>query len=226
MVMRFRDRNHAGELLAHAMRRRGLPHGTDPVVLGLPRGGVPVARVVARDLRLPLDVFVVRKLGLPGQEELAMGAIASGGVRVLNREVVDALEISSDLLDAVTSVEREELERREGRYRGGRPPVPVSGRAVVLVDDGIATGSTVRAAVIALRRLEPDSIVVAAPVVARVVATALRRVADDLVAVIEPDQLVAVGWWYEDFTPTTDEDVRAVLDEAEAEERAEAPRHA
>jgi predicted phosphoribosyltransferase len=219
--MRFRDRNHAGQLLAQAMRRRGLPRGVDPVVLGLPRGGVPVAQVAARELGLPLDVFVVRKLGLPGQEELAMGAIASGGVRVLNHDVVDALELSSDLIDAVTGLESEELARRELLYRGGRPLVRVTGRTVTLVDDGIATGSTVRAAVVALRRLDPESIIVAAPVVARVIATTLRRIADEVVTVIEPDQLIAVGWWYQDFTPTTDEDVRDIL-----AQREEAPRHA
>jgi len=181
------------------------------VVLALPRGGVPVAYEVARALNAPLDVFVVRKLGLPGQPELAMGAIASGGVQVLNDEVLAAYPVSRAELDAVAQQELEELERRERTYRDGRPLIPIGGRTVILVDDGLATGSTMRAAVLALRRLQPARVVVAVPVGASQTCQALRTVADEVICGFTPEPFRAVGLWYADFTQTTDDEVHQLL---------------
>jgi putative phosphoribosyl transferase len=183
----------------------------DVIVLGLPRGGVPVAAEVARALGAPLDVFLVRKLGLPGQEELAMGAIASGGARVLNEEVVNALGVPERVLEQVTERERAELERRERAFRGDRPPADVRGRVVIVVDDGLATGSTMRAAIAALRTQEPARIVVAVPAAPPQTCEELRPEVDDLVVLLAPHPFHAVGLWYEDFTPTSDEEVRAIL---------------
>ncbi|WP_437855935.1 phosphoribosyltransferase [Sorangium sp. So ce363] len=210
--MLFHDRSDAGERLGaqldHYARR------ADVVVLGLPRGGVPVAFEVARRLGALCDVFVVRKLGVPGQEELAMGAIASGGVRVLNEEVVDALGFTEREIADAELLEREELERREREYRGGRPPLDIHGRVVILVDDGLATGATMRAAVKALRRLSPARIVVAVPVAAPSTCEALQGEADEVVCAVTPEPFVAVGLWYQDFSQTTDEEVRALLERA------------
>jgi predicted phosphoribosyltransferase len=205
----FVDRAEAGELLAEklsAYRDRD-----DVVVLALPRGGVPVAREVARRLRVPLDVYVVRKLGVPGHEELAMGAIATGGVRLLNHDVVDALGIPMHVIDAVAAREQQELERREQAYRGGRGPIALTNKTVILVDDGLATGATMRAAVMAARQQQPARVIVAVPVGAISTCADLAAEADDVVCVRTPDPFVAVGLWYRDFTPTTDHEVRSLL---------------
>jgi len=211
-MMRFRDRTEAGKLLAAKLGRYA--NRADVVVLALPRGGVPVAFEVARALNAPLDLFLVRKLGVPGQEELAMGAIASGGGRVLNEEVVAYLRISDDLINAVAAEEELELERRERAYRGERPMPLLEGRTVILIDDGVATGSTMRAAVAALRQKSPAQIVVAVPTAADSTASELRAEVDDFVAVIEPEEFFAVGQWYENFSQTTDAEVRDLLERA------------
>ena len=210
----FRDRHEAGVALAGLLQ--GFARRNDVVVLGLPRGGVPVAYEVATALHLPLDVFSVRKLGVPGHPELAMGAIASGGVQVLNEEVLDWYRPSADTVDAVARVEMRELDRREHAYRQGRPLALVEGRTVILVDDGLATGSTMRAAVQAVRQLRAGRVVVAAPVGAADTCAALRRVADDVVCVLTPDHFVAVGAWYVDFSETTDDEVRLLLQDVQA----------
>ncbi len=212
--MRFADRLAAGRRLATALA--AYKGQGDVVVLGLPRGGVPVAYEVARALGAPLDVFLVRKLGVPGHEELAMGAIASGGVRVLNEDVLEGLRIPPRVIEDVTDIEAAELERRERAYRGGRPPFDVRGRVVIVVDDGLATGSTMRAAVAALRRLEPARIVVAVPTGASETCAMLRDEADEVVCLTTPDPFHAVGLWYDDFRPTTDDQVRALLAESAA----------
>jgi putative phosphoribosyl transferase len=213
--MLFRDRTEAGQLLAAQLR--AYAHRPDVLVLGLPRGGVPVAHEVAQELHAPLDVFVVRKLGLPGQEELAVGAIASGGARVLNDEVVRALEIPDEAIDSLAAQEQAELERRERVYRGDRPWPDLHGRVVILVDDGLATGSTMRAAVAALRHQEPARIVVAVPVAAPETCQEFRSIADEIVCLQTPDPFYAVGLWYRDFGQTTDEQVRALLDQTTKE---------
>jgi predicted phosphoribosyltransferase len=181
------------------------------VVLALPRGGVPVAREVSRALGVPFDVYVVRKLGVPGHEELAMGAIATGGVRQVNHDVVDALGIPGNVIDAVAEREQRELERRERDYRGASSPLPLTNRTVILVDDGLATGSTMRAAVMAVRQQHPARVIVAVPVGAASTCADLATEADDVVCVRTPDPFVAVGLWYRDFTPTSDLEVRTLL---------------
>jgi putative phosphoribosyl transferase len=183
-----------------------------PVVLGLPRGGVPVAFEVARELGAPFDVFVARKLGLPAQPELAMGAIAEGGARVLNPEVVADAEVSDVALAAVETRERIELERRAALYRGGRAPTDLTDRLVIVVDDGLATGATARAAVEGVRRRGARTIVLAVPIAARETVAALAREVDDIVCVEAPRHLRAVGEWYRDFSPTTDAEVLALLE--------------
>jgi predicted phosphoribosyltransferase len=193
---------------------QGYARRNDVVVLALPRGGVPVAYEVANALHVPLDVFSVRKLGVPGHPELAMGAIASGGVQVLNEDVLAWYRPSADTVDAVARVEMRELDRRERVYREGRPLVLVEGRTVILVDDGLATGSTMRAAVQAVRQLRAARVVVAAPVGAPDTCDVLRRLADDVVCVLTPDRFVAVGAWYRDFSETTDDEVRKLLNPA------------
>ncbi len=209
MTARFSDRVDAGRILARALAAYG---GTpDLLVLALPRGGVPVAFEVARALRAPLDVFVVRKLGMPGHEEYAIGAIASGGVMVVNDEAVQAFGITQAELDAVASEERLELERRERSYRGGRPPPDVRGKTVILVDDGLATGSTMRAAVAALRLEGVRRLVVAVPTGAPETCDEIGALVDDLICAITPEPFQAVGLWYEDFGQTTDEEVRDLL---------------
>jgi putative phosphoribosyl transferase len=208
----FRDRDEAGRLLGHALADK-LGRRDDVLVLGLPRGGVPVAAHAAEALGAPLDVFIVRKLGVPGHEELAMGAIASGGVRILNRDVLDYVAIPAKMIDDVAAREQRELERREREYRGARPPLDVRDKTVIVVDDGLATGSTMRAAVAALRKMEPRAVIVAVPVAARSTCEEFRRdgIGDDIVCLRTPEPFQAVGLWYEDFTQTTDEEVHELL---------------
>jgi putative phosphoribosyl transferase len=208
-VGRFRDRAEAGRLLGE--RLGAYAGSSDVVVLALPRGGVPVAREVARALGAPLEVFLVRKLGFPGQPELAMGAIASGGTRVLNDELVRELRLDDELIEAVAEREEEELRRRELAYRGERPPPDLRGRTVVLVDDGLATGATMRAAVAAVRSREPRRLVVAVPTAPPHALHELRREVDELVWVIAPDPFHAVGLWYDDFREISDDEVRRLL---------------
>jgi putative phosphoribosyl transferase len=205
----YRDRTEAGRVLAE--RLRAYADRPDVIVLALPRGGVPVGYEVARALHAPLDVFIVRKLGVPGHEELAMGAVATGGVRVLNEQVVRALRIPDSVIDAVASWELEELRRRERLYRGDRPPPDVRGKTVILVDDGLATGSTMLAAVRALRQQQPARIVVAVPIAAPDTCELLRAEVDGVVCAVTPEPFYAVGLWYEDFSQTTDEEVRELL---------------
>jgi predicted phosphoribosyltransferase len=205
----YLDRRDAGAQLALRLdqyRGRG-----DVVVLALPRGGVPVAYEVARALEAPLDVFLVRKLGVPGYGELAMGAIASGGVRVLNDDVVSWYRIPSEVIADVARNEQLELERRERAYRDGRPPIELHDRVVILVDDGLATGSTMKAAVEAVRAQRPAKVVVAVPVGAAETCHEFSQVADETVCARAPARFVAVGQWYRDFSQTTDEDVRELL---------------
>jgi len=218
MIERFRDRREAGQVLADTLTAyAGRP---DMLVLALPRGGVPVAYEVARALGAPLDVFLVRKLGVPGHEELAMGAVATGGVRVLNDQVVGALGIPPSVIEAVAAWQQQELARRERLYRGDRPPPDVRGRTVILVDDGLATGSTMRAALAALRRQQPARLVVAVPTAAPETCDELRAEADDVVCATTPEPFHSVGLWYEDFSQTTDEEVRELLERAARGERA------
>jgi putative phosphoribosyl transferase len=205
----FRDRHEAGLALADRLQR--FAHRNDVVVLALPRGGVPVAHEVASALHVPLDVFSVRKLGVPGHPELAMGAIASGGVQVLNEDVLAWYQPSADTVEAVARVEMRELDRRERAYRGGRPLALVEDRTVILVDDGLATGSTMRAAVKAVRQLRAARVVVASPVGAPDTCHAMREIADEVVCVLTPDHFSAVGAWYEDFSETSDDEVRRLL---------------
>jgi putative phosphoribosyl transferase len=205
----FTNRAEAGELLA--ARFSALANRDDVIVLGLPRGGVPVGYEVAKALGVALDVFVVRKLGVPGHEELAMGAIASGDVRLVNHEVVDALGIPESVIDRVAQREQVELERREQLYRGSRPLTPLTNKTVVLVDDGLATGSTMRAAVTAVRHQQPAQIIVAVPVGAPSTCSELSKDADQVVCLRSPEPFVAVGLWYRDFTPTSDAEVRSLL---------------
>lgn len=212
MMMQFRNRVEAGQLLAKRLTKYA--NRPEMLVLALPRGGVPVGYELAQALNAPLDVFVVRKLGVPGHEELAMGAIATGGVRVLNDNVVESLKIPDDVIDAVSAREQRELERRERAYRDDRPAAEVEGRTVILVDDGIATGSTMRAAVKALRQLEAGHIVVATPTAALSTVREMRPDVDEFVAVMTPADFAGVGQWYEDFSQTTDEEVRELLERA------------
>jgi predicted phosphoribosyltransferase len=207
--MLFVDRAEAGRVLAEPLRAyAGRP---DVTVLALPRGGVVVGYEVARALRAPLDVLVVRKLGVPGHSELAMGAIASGGARVLSRDVIAMLGISQAQIDAVAVREQAELERRERAYRADRPAAPLSGRTVLIVDDGLATGATMRAAVRSLRAHAPARIVVAVPVGAPDTCAELRDEADEVVCAHSPESFGAVGPWYDDFSQTSDDEVRELL---------------
>jgi predicted phosphoribosyltransferase len=212
--MLFRDRTDAGRRLAESLG--AYADRPDVLVLALPRGGVPVAYEVAERLKAPLDLFLVRKLGVPGHEELAMGAIASGGVRVTNDHVVSYLRIPGEVIDVVAAEEQRELERRERAYRGGRPPPDVRGKTVILVDDGLATGSTMRAAAAALREQGPARIVVAVPVSAPETCEEFRAEVDEIVCAVTPQPFRGVGMWYEDFSQTTDEEVRELLARAAA----------
>ena len=205
----YADRREAGKDLATRLRHYASRQGA--IVLALPRGGVPVAYELAEALGLPLDVFLVRKLGTPGHRELAMGAIASGGIRVLNDEVVTSLRITDEQIERVSREEEAELERREALYRGTRPAPPLDGRVVILVDDGLATGSSMRAAVRAVRQRGPARVVVAVPVGARETCEDLREMADEVVCARTPHPFSAVGLWYRDFDQTTDEEVRVLL---------------
>jgi len=215
---RFRDRAEAGQLLATKLT--GYANHPDVLVLALPRGGAPVAFEVARALHAPLDVMIVRKLGVPGEEELAMGAIASGGVCVLNDDVVQMLGIPEELIHKVAAHEQQELERRERLYRGDRPAYDVHGRTVILVDDGMATGATMRAAVAAVRQQQPARIVIAVPVAAAATCEEFAAVVDELVCILRPEDFFAVGIWYESFSQTTDEEVRDLLQQARHEQLA------
>ena len=205
----FQDRYDAGRQLAKRLAHYA--HRDDVIVLALPRGGVPVGYEVARELGVPLDVFLVRKLGVPGYEELAMGAIGSGGVRVLNDEAIAELSIPDEIIADATARETKELSRRERLYRGNRPPPAVRGQTVILVDDGLATGSTMRAAVLALRQLAAARLVVAVPIGAPATCQELQSEADEVICAVEPAQFRAVGLWYEDFDQTTDDEVRDLL---------------
>ena len=205
----FADRMDAGRQLARALDA----YRDDPrvTVLGLPRGGVPVAAEVAQALNAPLDVFVVRKLGVPGHEELAMGAVASGGVRVLNAEIVRAAGVDDAVISSVTDRERAAVAAREDAFRSGRRPLDLGGRKVIVVDDGLATGATMRAAVQAIRQLDPVRIVVGVPVGAPETCSVLSREADEVVCLVRPERFYAVGTWYDDFSPTSDDEVRDLL---------------
>ena len=214
--LQFRDRREAGRVLAESLHKYG--GREDVIVLGLPRGGLPVAYEVARALDAPLDVFIVRKLGVPGFEELAMGAIASGGARVLNESVLAQLDDSDEALALVTETETRELERREAEYRDGRPAPELRGKMVILVDDGLATGATMRAAVKALRERGVARCVVAVPVAALETCAEFRGEVDDVICAATPPDFRAVGQFYEDFSQTTDDEVRELLARA-AEER-------
>lgn len=207
---RFPDRQEAGRVLAASLAEYS--GRSDVVVLGLPRGGVPVAAEIARFLHAPLDVFVVRKVGAPMQPELAMGAVATGGVAVVNAEIVRELAISRDDFERVAARERDELERRERSYRGHRPPPDLSGKVAILVDDGLATGATMRAAVEAVRRQGPSRVIVAVPVAAPDTCEQMRTKADEVVCAATPEPFLAVGLWYRDFSQTSDEEVRELLE--------------
>jgi putative phosphoribosyl transferase len=209
----FHDRREAGRLLAAKLA--AYANRLDVLVLALPRGGVPVAFEVARALNAPLDVFIVRKLGVPGHEELAMGAVATGGVRVLNDEIVSVLRIPDYFINEVVAQELQELERRERLYRGDLPPPDVRGRTVILVDDGLATGATMYAAIQALRQQQPARIVVAVPTASPESCEGLRTEVDEVICGITPEPFYAVGFWYEDFSQTADEEVRDLLARSE-----------
>jgi putative phosphoribosyl transferase len=215
----FKDREEAGRILANRLTKYA---DQTPIVLGLPRGGVPVAFEVAKALKAPLDVYVVRKLGVPGHEELAMGAIASGDVRVLNQPVVEDLRISEAAIETETRKEQEELKRRELLYRGKRPPLDVSNRTVVLVDDGIATGSTIKAAIAALKKQKAGRIVVAVPVAPASTIDELKTEVDEVICVSTPEFFYAISLWYDEFPQTSDEEVRELLKKAETKKQAAA----
>ena len=208
----FKNRREAGQRLARRLEQYA--GREDLLVLALPRGGVPVAYEIARSLRAPLDVLVVRKLGVPGHEELAMGAIAGGGIRILHDGVIHDVGLPSAVVDQVTHDEERELLRREEVYRGSRPALPVDGRVVILVDDGLAAGSTMRAAIAAIRRRRPASLIVAVPVAAPETCEELRQEADEIYCDMTPAVFFGVGQWYEDFSQTTDEEVRSLLEQA------------
>ena len=214
---RFRDRIEAGRLLGEELRQRGYAGGTDVIVLALPRGGVPVGYEVAKALHAPLDVFIVRKVGVPGHEELAMGAIASGGVKVVNEDVLDMLRLPRAMFEAAARKELLEVQRREREYRGDRPRPDLKDKTVILVDDGLATGSTMLAAVRAVALMGAERIVVAVPVAAAETCDAFRSEVDDVICAITPQPFHAVGIWYENFEQTSDEEVRELLEKAETE---------
>ena len=207
--MIFRDRTEAGRVLASKLTK--YLNQVNTVILALPRGGVPVAYEIGKELGLPVDIFVVRKLGVPGHEELAMGAIASGGVRHINRDVVDQLRIDSETIDVASRREQKEIERRERLYRSQRPSVDVRNKTVILVDDGLATGSTMRAAIAALRQHRPARIVVAVPTAAPQTCSEIADEVDEIICAATPETFYAVGQWYQEFSQTTDDEVRELL---------------
>jgi predicted phosphoribosyltransferase len=217
MLRRFEDRREAGILLANKLR--SFAGRRDVIVLALPRGGVPVAYEVARSLHLPLDVFIVRKLGAPGHEEFALGSIASGGVRVIDEAYARVFRVSKAVFDQIVIREQQELQRRERLYRGNRPPLDVRGKTVIIVDDGLATGLTMRAAVTAIKKLGPREIIVAVPVCAPITCRELQEdVGTWCVCVQSPEPFYAVGQWYKDFEQTSDEEVQRLLSQARAAE--------
>ncbi|MFN6032624.1 MAG: phosphoribosyltransferase [Dolichospermum sp.] len=209
MPQKFRNRTEAGKLLAAQLTEYA--HCPDILVLGLPRGGVPVAYEVAKELNAPLDICLVRKLGVPGHKELAMGAIATGGVCVINENIVDSLQISQATIDEVVAIEMRELDRRRHAYRGNSPLAEVKNHIIILVDDGIATGATIRAAIATLKKQQPQKLVVAVPVAAVSTCEELRAEVDQVISVITPADLYAIGIWYEDFQQTTDAEVCELL---------------
>lgn len=209
MSARFQNREEAGRILAAKLMLYA--NRPDTLILALPRGGVPIGYEIARALNLPLDVIIVRKLGVPGHEELAMGAIASGGVRVLNRSVIESLRIPPDSLEAVEKREALELMRREATYRGNRQPASVKGKTVILVDDGVATGSTMRVAISALREQHAGRIIVATPVAPPTVRWEMEALVEDFVALVMPEDFFGVGQWYRDFTQVSDDTVYELL---------------
>ena len=216
----FHDRRDAGRQLAGRLKK--FANRSDLLVLALPRGGVPVAFEVACALGAPLDAFVVRKLGVPGHEELAMGALASGDVRVLDQQLIEILGLSDTEVSKVTDKARAELQRREALYRGSRPIPEVRGKTVMLIDDGLATGATMKAAIASLRQKEPETIVVAVPVAALETCEGLRDMADEVICAFLPDLFVAVGRWYRDFSQTSDEEVRLLLDARQGDHKSKA----
>jgi predicted phosphoribosyltransferase len=211
-MTQFKDRRDAGKILAQKLS--AYTSRLDVIVFALPRGGVPVAYEVALALNAPLDVFIVRKLGLPGQEELAIGAIASGGIRVLNDDIVRALAIPEEVINVIAQREFQELQRREQMYRGDRPLSDVRDRTIILIDDGLATGASMRAAVAGLRALHPARIVIAVPTAAPETCDAFKFEVDEIVCAMTPEPFEGVGRWYADFRQTTDEEVRTFLEEA------------
>ena len=210
MIRQFRDRLQAGRLLAQQLQST-YAHRFDLIVLGLPRGGVPVAYEIAKVLHAPLDICLVRKLGVPGHQELAMGAIALGGTKVVNQDLVRSMRISQTALAQITAREQRELERRDRLYRGSRPLPDLSDRTVIVVDDGIATGSTLKAALFNIKQQQPKQIVVAIPLAPPDVCQELKREVDEVVCLLTPQWLHSISLWYEDFSPTTDEQVRNLL---------------
>jgi putative phosphoribosyl transferase len=214
MMQRYSDRRAAGQQLALLLEEYS--GREDTLVLGLPRGGVPVAFEIADSLHLPLDVFIVRKLGAPGQPELALGAIASGGLCVLNDNLIDELDVTPEVMAEITAHESAELARRETRYRGGRPELNLANKNIILVDDGIATGATMRAAIKALRYLNPTTIIMAVPVAEKKMLDKMAMIADRVVCPLQPTDFRAVGWHYEHFEQTTDDEVNHLLAESMA----------
>jgi len=211
-MQRFQNRHEAGREVAKRLSKYG--EWSDAIILALPRGGVPVAYEVALALKIPLDVLIVRKLGLPGQEELAVGAVASGGIRILNEDIVHALRINPSVIDRITQQALGELQQREVSYRGDGPAPNLHGRTVILIDDGLATGASMLAAVRAIRTNGPARIVVAVPAAAPQSIDLLRPEVDEIIVVLSPDPFEGVGKWYEDFSQTTDEEVRFLLNDA------------
>lgn len=211
MANRFRNRTEAGQLLAK--RLQAYADCPDVLVLALPRGGVPVAFEIAKVLNAPLDICIVRKLGVPGHKELAMGAIALGGARVINQDVVDWLHISEAAIDAVTNMERQELERRDRVYRGNRPPPEIRDRTIILVDDGLATGATMQVAIDTIQQQDPEYLIVAVPVAPASSCKTLNGV-NEVVCLMQPEPFYAIGVWYEDFSQTSDAQVRELLEQA------------
>lgn len=210
-MAKFRNRRDAGRILAQELLYYA--NRPDVIVLALPRGGVPVAYEVAVTLNVPMDIFIVRKLGLPGHEELAIGAIASGGIRVLNEDIIRALHLSEEVIERVAQRELQELQRREKRYRGNNGPPEVRDRTIILIDDGLATGASMRAAVVGLRAQNPKRIVVAVPTAAPETCESFHNEVDEVVGAITPEPFLGVGRWYEDFSQTTDEGVRLFLED-------------